>query len=454
MRAIGDVSKSPIVALTLGAACLVLLWQVATRSLATGVSGFSPSLALLLAPANTEALLNTAETKLGLLVNGRYVSGDEAAPHSVEGKAAFLAIRKRGVVAPMLAPEVTAEVRAEVRLLARQALAQDPLSARAWRILGQAADNDAQAKLFMERAVARSRQETGAVYWLFQNSFLNEDYPATVAYADILLRSQPQLYPVIAPTLGHVAETPTGAEPLVVALTSDPPWRRLFFSNVYDGITDARVPMNLFLAMQQKGGSPTEEELQFYLSFLVSRKFYDMAYYTWSQFLTPEALEVAGLLFNGNFRLPPSGTVFDWKITNAEGARIDIVDVAENAGQKALQLDFIGGVVGAIKVSQVVTLTPGAYRLHGLSRGNLRVRRGLRWKVFCMEDITATSLADTEPFSGSVPVWKDFAMDFNIPQQNCRAQSVSLYLDARSPSESLVSGSQEFTDLSISARKK
>jgi hypothetical protein len=52
--------------------------------------------------------------------------------------------------------------------------------------------------------------------------------------------------------------------------------------------------------------------------------------------------------------------------------------------------------------------------------------------------------------NGRAPSWSDTGFDFTVPAQNCRAQYLSLELDARMASESFVNGSLWFDDLKIS----
>ena len=50
--------------------------------------------------------------------------------------------------------------------------------------------------------------------------------------------------------------------------------------------------------------------------------------------------------------------------------------------------------------------------------------------------------------TGTEPAWEDFVVSFTVPE-DCPAQKIKLALDARSASETFVSGSIWYDDLSI-----
>jgi len=50
---------------------------------------------------------------------------------------------------------------------------------------------------------------------------------------------------------------------------------------------------------------------------------------------------------------------------------------------------------------------------------------------------------------GSTPVWTEFGVTFTIPPTGCRAQQIQLWLDARSASEQLVTGTAWYDALQI-----
>ena len=429
-----------------------LAWQVASRSLVAYLAVAAPDWARALAPGNSDVLMNLAEEKLGLRVHGKYVATDETAPPpSAKANAAAAALKAKGIAVPLLPPEISSPARDQVRQWVAAALRSDPLDSRALRILGQIAESDAQAAIYMQKSFAHSQREFLASYWLLQKSYVDGDFANAILYADVLLRSKPQFESFIVPILGKIAETNNGIGPIKTLLKSNPPWRRLFFYTLVSSISDARTPLTLMLDMQANGMPPTPEELQFYLTFLMKNKLYELAYYSWAQFLPADDLAGMGLLFNGNFTSALSGVPFDWNITRGKGSRIDIVDRADKPGQKVLYFEFAGGISDAFEVKQVVTLVPGKYRLRGIQMGDIRARRGMRWHVACFDSLFSP-IAESAAFVGAVPNWREFSFDFTVPAKNCQVQQLWLALDARLDSERIVAGSAWFSELALTPK--
>jgi len=326
---------------------------------------------------------------------------------------------------------------AEVRALASAALVQAPLSARALRIIGQAS-NPENASRFMEAAVATSKRESTAAWWLMRFNFEHKEYAEAARFADLVLRFQPTMAPYVVPILGRMAETERRSEVLDL-LTANPPWRIAFFRQIGGAISDARTPLQLLLNLKNSDAPPSPEEVHFYLALLLNNKLYDLAYYTWLMFLPEEQLSTTGLLANAEFKFPLSGEAFDWALKGGEGVRIEIGTAPDNSKKPALHFRFIGGRAGDHSVSQTLTLSPGNYRMSGRQLGNLLGPRGLSWHVSCLDSPDSSPIALGPMLKGAVK-WTPFEFPISVPKTGCPAQVITLSLDARSASERVVSG--------------
>jgi hypothetical protein len=243
-----------------------------------------------------------------------------------------------------------------------------------------------------------------------------------------------------------MAETKDSTTAVTQLLKDNPPWRPAFFANLSNSITDARTPLHLLLGLQGTAHPPTALEISGYINFLISRKFHELAYYTWLQFLPAEELARLSPLYNRSFESTPSGLPFDWVLTQGSGVTTEIRPRSDKPQQHALFLQFGQGRSEFPGVTQLSVLGPGDYELKGKHKGTLIGPRGLTWRVSC---VGAQPLAQSDLLRGDIPQWRDFMLSFNVPQTGCRAQQIGLHLDARSASEKMITGSMWFDDLSL-----
>ena len=469
--------------LGLGALGTVLTWQVVTRSGAASLAATAPETALRLNADQPTALLTLAARTLAhrkpaptatapqdqtttQADDGR---GDVSETNGVDADRlpqwSELALKATGAGAPPApdagAPRTAAssksasgwtpidpELAKEIRPWVERALINDPLNARALRMLGQLADSEERAARFMAAAAERSIGESIAVFRAMAFAYQKADFAKTLYYADTLLRTRSQYQPRVIPLLAVMAEDSAASANVKRLLADNPPWRAAFFAQLPSAITDARTPLDLLLSLRDSPAPPTPQDLQTYLNFLIARNFHELAYYAWLQFLPPDQLTKTGLLFNGSFELPPSGLPFDWTISSGSGVTIDIVSRQDRDGQRALFVEFGHGRVDFRDVTQLTMLPPGTYRLQVQYRGELLGRRGLVWRVACTgsrNDVLGESTMTT----GIARDWEDMEFTFTVPETGCRAQYVRLTLDARSASERLVSGKVWYDDVRL-----
>jgi hypothetical protein len=402
---------------------LFLIWEVLTRSVADYLADARPETAIQLRSTNSTALLNLAEAEL---------KRDQVRGSSAPAK---------------LAPEA----RIQIRSWAERALRNDPLNARAYRILGQLAElssNKEQTGRFMQAAGRRSLHDSVAVYWMMQKRYQDGNYHAAISSADTLLRTRPGIAEYVMLILGKIAENPDTSGDLKQLLAGNPPWRAEFFDRLPANISDARTPLDILLNLQDTPTPPTSAELRSYFDFLISRGFYELAYDTWLQFLPAEQLNKVGLLFNGDFEIAPSGLPFDWVIPQGSGVTVKVGERPDKDGDHALLLEFGVGRVDLLPITQLIVLAPGQYRFRGKHNVDIVSQRGLQWRITCAGQ-GETQIAESPVIQGSSAAWRDFSFSFAVPETDCPAQYVRLVFDARWASEQFISGSIWYDDLQI-----
>ena len=451
--------------IVLVAVAVLLAWLVVTHSFAAYLADTAPETALKLY-ADARAFLNLAERNLALSqadASSQTATTAPAAKDPVQDR-----LRLWGEVARNLqdqrqnqkkpiseasAPATQDQApREAARRWAEMAITNDPLSARPLSILGElayASGDQAGVQKYLSAAARRSIRESGAVFWRLHQSYEGKDYAAAVASADALLRTRSQAGEHVMPVLVHMAQNPGARAELEKVLFANPPWRSRFIAALAQKANDSRAALDLLFALRTTDAPPSAQDLRNVINAQLGRKEYELAYYMWLQSLPPEQLASVGYLFNGSFEVTPSGLPFDWVIAEGPGVRIEIGDRPDQTGQRALIIEFgHGRVEFRGGVQQLTLLAPGTYEFKGKYRGELIGKRGLVWRIACA-DAPNAAIGESQMVMGMSQKWKDIAFTFTVPKANCRAQQVRLELDARMPSETMVSGSISYDELTI-----
>ena len=334
---------------------------------------------------------------------------------------------------------------------ARAILAQEPGNARALAMLGDVArqaGKDEEAKTLFEASARRSLRNPAVLGWLIDDALRRQDWPLAVRHVDTMMRYYWEAVTPLTPLLAKLLQNPEAAPSVVKAVAAAPEWRREFIPRLPDAVTDARVPLELFLALKSTSHPPTARELRWYLNFLIERKFYDLAYSTWLRFLPPEQLASVGPLFNGSFESRPTGLPFDWSPAREGWGTVAIERRADRPAERALVIRFGQGRADLDYLRQLMRLQPGRYRVEGLTMGEMQASRGMRWRVRCVGD-QASDIGESALIGGRTRAWTAFSFDVVVPETGCAAQEIRLMLDARTPSEQLVSGTISFDEISV-----
>lgn len=461
-------------------AALLLVYLTTVHTLAAYLAETSPAAAVRLNSAQPFALTALAEQALPSIMGG-----DEQATGGTAATGTEPPSAQAGVEAPGTEPSETSrlegfarlpkldlgeaptqggsakeqtvqdeETAAKIRDWLNRSLAANPLNPRPLSLLAAlsiGANDDARALTFMNAAGARSARVPLTNYWLMKSSYEAKNYAEALRHADRLLRTSYQNMPLAAPYLGRIADAAT--DEMAAMLLTNPPWRELFFTWLKGNIEDPRMPLQLLLKLKQSPTPPTAAEFGFYTTLLINHKLYDLAYAAWLQSLDNERLAHAGFIYNGAFDYGPSSFpfAFEWALKPGSGVITDIVTTEDT--NRALMIRFGPGRVDFKPVSQMTMLAPGNYSLTARYRGDIKSRRGLKWRIECA-GAPVVKLAESDPINGATPTWTSLSIDFSVPKEGCRAQLVQFLLDARSTSETMVSGSILIDDVAIKRQEQ
>lgn len=291
-------------------------------------------------------------------------------------------------------------------------------------------------------ALARS-----AAFWVRQNRL-----DLALERWNMLLRTQPENAVRLYPVLLQLAEEPTTRPLLQPWLANPPEWWDRFFAYATTTAIQPDTAVFLYQNRNRNGALPTVDEQRIYLEWLREENRWLEMYLAWLSGLDEQQQQSLGNLYNGSFELPISNVGFDWRITSPRGVTVEIIETYDTHGGKALRVSFSGVRVHFQHIYQYLYLEPGRYLLRGRARlDSLRAERGLRWRLRCVGGDTPL-LAESEPFVGS-DNWRDFEVEFAVPDQGCLAQLLRLELEGRVELEFEAQGDAWFDDLTISRRK-
>lgn len=429
----------------------VLIWLVLTKSLPFALAGASPELALRLDPGNPlalAALAERAQAELAKLDKQPEEPAHERAIAQTTDHAATRAIPLPPNAREDISTARQAELRRQIIGLARRLIASDPLNPRGFRLLAEMSDAPAMKRQLMQEAVTRSRRESVAVFWLMTDSFQRGDFADVVEKADILLKTRANLSPEVMIYLAAVAVDPEGRLVLARQLAGRPEWRGQFLRSLPRLVHYAGDAYEAMADVNDLGGEIVPSELAPYLNVLIGAGLVPYAKEVMDALLASQAEPVPALLVNGRFAAEPSGLPFDWSLQSGRNVHAEFAPLPDHSDARSLRFIFGAGRATFPELSQILVLPPGRYRLDGEHSGSLTTQRGLRWEVRCFK---GRELASTALIRGDRrPSWQPFRLEIEVPDHDeCQAQQLRLFLDARLAAEQLVSGQIAFRLLTL-----
>jgi len=363
-------------------AALLLAWQIVSVGVSRYLQDIDPAAAVRLRPHNGWALSALAERTLE---KGRY------------GAAAGLA---------------------------RQAIANAPFDARAFRVLAQSremAGDTSGARRLMEHAGSLNRRDPATAYWLYHDAMQAGRYGDAINWADALMRRAPNTTPLIVWELALSADNPGLASALVQHLGQAPPWRPALIQALYRGGFSEQEALAILNGLRKTEAPATADEITPFLLKMVRQGELDSAYSAWRGFLSPaERGAATSLIYDGQFRHPPGPAPFGWQLMKVDGADAALSSSTEGAG---LQVRT-GGLSNSQVIRQLLLAPAGRYRLASRARLIDGEAGELEWRVACEGAPAKYLLRMDLPLSGDKAGVA--TGEFTAPE-GCEAQYLSLW---------------------------
>jgi hypothetical protein len=237
--------------------------------------------------------------------------------------------------------------------LAREALAAEPTSARAARILAMLSENQAVIGRRFAYARGLSRRDLFTNLWFIEEAVQRNDVPGALAQYDVTLRTSAEAPRVLFPILNSALAERNLADPIARLLVTGGEWVPDFVDHVLAEKTRAGDLGRVLLHQPQILHRMTAVSQARLIAELADQKQFENASRIYARVSGHQgmALGDAGLAPGGAW--PP----FDWAVmdTGNYGA-------AGSPGDRSLQVYAQGGSRGTV-ARRLIRLDPGAYRL-------------------------------------------------------------------------------------------
>jgi tetratricopeptide (TPR) repeat protein len=307
-----------------------------------------------------------------------------------------------------------------VELLARRAIENQPINAKALRILGYVADakgDTATAEKYVRMAAKLSRREPGAQLWLIEASARKGDVAQTLVHYDIALRTKPDTQTILFPRLVNAIEDREIRTALEPYIRTQNGWAQqfLYFANANSKNLPALVDL-----IVETGGLVDEESAKSQelglLGRLVSESYFADARRLYLQMPGAKPSRLASAAFDNSDRDARFGPM-GWQLLEDPDAGGGFLGKT-NDSQAMLSI-YANSATTRPVATKLLYLKPGKYlfsaRLANLDRGDGGF---LRWQLRC-------------PAIGGSPVWTIDSINASLRAEllvptNCPEQFLDL----------------------------
>jgi hypothetical protein len=250
------------------------------------------------------------------------------------------------------------------------------------------------------------------------------EYPQALIHIDAVLRAKPELSDSLFKLLQQLQLNSESLGSLAEVLAKNPPWRQDFLAVVFNDDKKGQDAFRVLSSIRKAGGRVTHDELRSYLSTQFANKNYEIAYFSWLDFLDNDALRSVSNIFDSKFDIPPHNLYFDWNLSPFANVEIGIVPRPGISSDLALRLDFAGGQGNFRHVQQYLKLASGTYKIAGEWRSdNFESPSGLKWEIQCVDNTSVNASSRSLGVSRS---WDKFEFAILIPPENCGTQLLHL----------------------------
>ena len=328
----------------------------------------------------------------------------------------------------------------------------DPMALKNLSNLWRTEENEERAEALAILAGNRNLRDLTAQGEVLDILLKRQDFSSVLYRLDALMRAQPSRLPDLVKIAALFAESEESRTALVAKLKENPPWRPALMSAIVASPNGPAVAYGVMSDLRKSGSEVARGELRELIAKLIAKHDFETAYFVWLDFLSQAELRKAGNLFDGGFELDPQNLYFGWNFDKLKNADIRLVPRSTSSTDRMLRVEFINTRDRFQHISQTLRLPSGRYELTGETKAERLVTDvGLVWRIYCLGTEQRPVAATGKLFAAST--WAQFDAQFEIPSEDCAAQTLRLEVDSRAALDQLISGQVYFDNLQIRQKR-
>lgn len=273
------------------------------------------------------------------------------------------------------------------------------------------------ARQLISHALARNGRSRLARLFMLELQLRARDAEGAAANMTILGRLMPDAQRVFVPELARLARDPDTRDAMREVLATDP---RMLGAVLQHLAVNGADPATVLRLAGDQGAEAVDETTDWrrtLLASMVQKGDVRRARQLWSRFSGVDPEQAQALVYDASFEGLPGLPPFNWTLSSSE------LGAAERDKSGALFVEYYGRTAGEL-AGQLITLTPGRYRLAFHAEGDLDTpQHRLIWKVQCRSK--GEELLLELPIANVTYAGKVLAGSFAVPR-NCPAQWLRL----------------------------
>ncbi len=374
---------------------LIVFLAVLASATSNFLTSVNPDLALSFNPLNTQARVNKLSTQLARKLNPAELAG--------------------------------------LRMITTRGIELDPMDARLYSLLGvldeQQGNNETAQQLYIH-SLKLLPTEIQALTRRFVFNVNAKNYVDAVSHADIILRRWNSQWKLIKPYMAGLLQDKAAYQEALLRFSKNEYVKTRLIGALTNNVNSTVIARRLVKDWHAQGVKNLRPIINNVTRKLINYNRHLSAYRLFLLTLNDAEMAEVGYIFNSNFNLKPSGSLFDWQLVTQAGISTQIRQFySENAdGQtksNVYEFRFLDAPIRLSKILQHLVLPPSNFTLNLVySSLNLKTGKPIKLQVGCRK--RGLLLASLSFEAGNTNKKKE-TLNFKVPATDCKILLLRIY---------------------------